>query len=53
MDVVFYAAGIIVLVIVAGCAVGALLASAQAGRKRREELENRYIANQPWDAQSR
>jgi len=52
MDIVFYAAGTIILVILAVVAVGALVASAQAG-KRRQERENRYIANQPWDAQSR
>lgn len=49
MDVVFYTAGIIVLVILAVVAVGAVLSS-QAGKKRKEELQTRTIAHQPWEA---
>ena len=54
MDVIAYAVGIIVFVILSGIGVAAVLSSsAQAGKKRREELQTRYIARQPWDAQSR
>lgn len=51
MDVIAFAVGIIVVVILAGVGVAALLSSsAQAGKKRREELQTRYLARQPWDA---
>ena len=54
MDVIAYAVGIIVVFILGGIGVAAVLSSsAKAGRKRREEKQTRYIARQPWDAQSR
>lgn len=53
MDVIAYAVGIIVVFILAGIGVAAALSSsARAGKKRKEELQTRYIASQPWDAQS-
>ena len=52
MDVIAYAVGIIVLVILAGVGVAAMLSSsAEAVRKRKQVLQTRYIARQPWDAQ--
>ena len=53
MDVIAYAIGIVALVILAGVGVAAVLSSsARAGKKRKEELQTRYFARQPWDAQS-
>lgn len=53
MDVIAYAVGTIVFVIVIGFVVAAVLSSsAQAGQKRKDELQTRHIARQPWDAHS-
>ncbi len=53
MDVIAYALGIVAFVIVIGFVVAAILSSAaQAGRKRKDELQTRHLARQPWDAHS-
>ena len=53
MDVIAYAVGIVAFVIVIGFVVAAILSSsAQAGRKRKDELQTRHLTRQPWDAHS-
>lgn len=51
MDVIACAAGIVAFVIVVGFVIAAAFSSsAQSGRKRKEELQTRHLARQPWDA---
>jgi len=50
MDVIAFAGGFILVIIVLGVGIAALLSSA-AG-KRKEDQETRHIASQPWDAHS-
>ncbi len=53
MDVIAYAVGIVTFVILIGFVVAAVLSSSEkAGRKRKEDLQTRHLARQPWDAHS-
>jgi len=53
MTVVAYILGVVAAIALTGVAVALMLAaSTQSEQRRKEDLQSRSLAHQPWDAQS-
>ncbi len=53
MHAIAYILGAVAFVALAGLAIALMLSSSSnSERKRKEDLQSRRIAHQPWDAQS-